>query len=108
MQVKLTSEGPFGWVYYSEEKETLRFFWETTTVGFDISLPNSKEWIAFCKESNAPNAKERREEIVLRLAKEVARQEGRGAKVAIDDDGISFSYENNWFHLLLGKIFRLD
>ncbi len=106
--VKFKSEGPCGWVYYSEDEETLRFYWETTTVGFDLSLPNLEEWIAFCDKHNARHAKQRRAEIVQHLVQEISRRQGRGAKISIDDNGISFSYEGNWFRSALRKILGLD
>ena len=73
--IKFESQGPAGMVYYKEH--TLPFYWESSTVGFDVYLPNSEKWAAFCDQHNAGSAKERREEIVARLADKVARQEGR-------------------------------
>ena len=102
--IKFESQGPAGMVYYQERDSTLPFYWEGTTVGFDVYLPSSEKWAAFCDEHNAASAKDRREEIVGRLANKVARQEARGAKVSIDDTGITFSYEGSWFRALLRKI----
>ena len=107
-RVKFKSEGPAGTVYYSDDDVTLPFYWETTTVGFDVYLPSSAKWEAFCEEHHAENCKNRRAEIVMRLAQEVARKEARRARMTVDDTGISFSYEGNWFRSLLRKILGLD
>lgn len=106
--IKFESHGPAGTVYYREHGFTLPFYWQTSTVGFDVYLPNSEEWAAFCDEHNAGSAIGRREEIVARLANKVARQEARGAKVSIDDTGITFSYEGSWCRAILQKILGLD
>lgn len=106
--VKFTSEGPCGWVYYREDDEVLPFFWQTTTVGFDIILASPAEWSAFCDEHKAVKAKQRRDEIVSRLAKEVKRKQAGRAKVSIDDTGISFSYVGNVFRAILEKVLGLD
>jgi hypothetical protein len=106
--IKFTSEGPAGMVYYSEQDFTLPFYWERGTVGFDVYLRTSEEWLAFCDEHNAEGAKGRRDEIVARLAHEIRRQEARGAKVSIDNRGITFSYEGDWLHRILGKILGVD
>ena len=106
--IKFESQGPVGMVYYLEHDFTLPFYWERTTVGYDIYLPTPEKWTAFCDEHNAGSAIERREEIVARLADEVARKEPKGTKVSIGDDGIAFSYEGLWSRTILGKIFGLD
>jgi len=107
-KIRFESEGPAGMVYYSEQDFTLPFYWESTTVGFDVYLPNSEKWSAFCDKHNAPSARVRRGEIVGRLAIEVARQEAKTAKVSIDDNGITFSYEGSWFRAILRKLLGLD
>ena len=107
-EIKFESHGPVGMVYYREHDFTLPFYWERTTVGFDIHLPSSEKWAAFCEEHNAGSAIERREEIVARLADKVARKEAWCAKVSIDDTGITFSYEGSWLRAILQKIFGLD
>ena len=106
--IKFTSEGPCGWVYYRENEEVLPFFWQTTTVGFDIYLPSPAEWSAFCDEHKAVTAQQRRDETVSRLAQEVKRKQAGRAKVSIDDTGISFSYEGNWFRAVLEKVLGLN
>lgn len=106
--IKFKSEGPAGMVYYSEQDFTLPFYWERGTVGFDVYLPTSAEWLAFCDEHNAEGAKGRRDEIVARLAKGIVRQEAYCAKVSIDDSGITFSYESDWLHRIMGKILGVD
>lgn len=106
--IKFESQGPAGMVYYQEHDFTLPFYWESTTVGFDVYLPNSEKWAAFCDEHNAGSAIDRREEIVAGLADKIARQEARGAKVSIDDTGITFSYKGSWSRAILRKIFGLD
>ena len=95
-------------MYYREDQMVLPFFWQTTTVGFDIYLPSPAEWSAFCDEHEAVTAKQRRDEIVDRLAKEVQRKQAGRAKVSIDDTGISFSYEGSWVRAVLEKVLGLD
>lgn len=106
--INFESKGPAGTVYYREHGFTLPFYWQTSTVGFDVYLPTSEEWATFCDEHNARSAIERREEIVARLADRVTRQEARGAKVSIDATGITFSYEGNWCRAILLKILGFD
>ena len=106
--VKFTSAGPAGYVYYSEDGETLPFDWQRNTVGFDIYLPSSEEWNSFCDEHNAVRARNRRQEIVTRLAQEISRTEAKGSKVTIDGTGISFSYEHSLLRKLMSKILGLD
>ena len=105
--IKFESEGPAGMVYYSEQGFTLPFYWQISTVGFDVYLPTSEKWSAFCDEHNAHDAKSRRDEIVDRLASELGRQ-AKHAKVSIDDSGIAFSYEGYWLRTILRKILGLD
>ena len=95
-------------MYYREDDEVLPFFWQTTTVGFDVILPSPAEWSVFCDEHNAVKAKQRRDEIVSLLAKEVKRKQAGRAKISIDDTGISFSYEGNVFRAILEKVLGLD
>ena len=106
--IKFESQGPAGMVHYQERSFSLPFYWESTTVGFDIYLPNSEKWAAFCDEHNAGSAIERRDEIVARLADKVARQEARGANVSIDHTGITFSYKGSWSRAIWRRIFGLD
>jgi hypothetical protein len=103
-EVKFTTKGRGGWVYYIEDGKTLPFDWDITTAGFDIYVPTSEEWTAFCDGHNALQAKDRREEILQRIAEEVRKQKAKTAKVSIDETGISFSFESNWVHRLLNKI----
>jgi hypothetical protein len=106
--IKFKSEGPAGMVYYSEQDFTLPFYWERGTVGFDVYLPTSEQWFAFCDEHNAEGAKGRRDKIVARLANTITRQEAKCAKVTIDDSGITFSYEGDLLHRIMGKILGVD
>ena len=108
MVIKFHSEGPCGMVYYSEQGFTLPFDWQRGTVGYDVYLPTSAEWAGFCDEHKAEVAKDRRDEIVRRLANEIAREEPRYAKVSIDDGGIAVSYEGDWRRAILSKILGLD
>jgi hypothetical protein len=106
--VKFTRDGPSGWVYYLEGGEALPFDWQMSTVGFDVYLPTSEEWPEFCDKHGALNARSRRDLIVERLTKAIKKQEAGPAKVSIDDNAISFSYEGSWSRAILRKILGLD
>ncbi len=101
-EVKLESHGPAGYVYYSENGETLKFDWQRGTKGFDVYLPTPDSWNAFCEKYGAFAAKNRRQEIVTRMAQRIKREHAWCARVMIDDTGITFSYE----HSILGKLLR--
>ena len=103
-EVDFKTTGRGGWVYYHEDGVTLPFDWDVTPVGFDIYLPVPSEWDAFLNEHNANRLKGRRQVIVERIAKQVNEQKAQTARVAIDDSGISFSFERNWFHNLMRRV----
>jgi len=103
-EVKFTTRGRGGYVYYIEDGIELPFDWDITTVGFDIYVYTPDEWDSFCEQHGAYRAKGRRQEILQRVAEEVRKQQAKSAKVTIDDTGISFSFEGNWTHWLLRKI----
>jgi hypothetical protein len=103
-EVKYTREGRSGDVFYIEDGLKLPFEWDITTVGFDIYVPMPNEWDAFCENHGAYWAKGRRQEILQRIADEMRRQRAKGAKISIDDTGISFSLEGSLVYRLLSKI----
>jgi len=103
-KVDIKRQGRGGTVYYREGETTLPFAWDVTAVGFEVYLTPTAEWNDFCKENNAMQCIERRQQIVERLAEEVRRKKGKKAKITIDDMGISFSFEGDWLHSLVGWI----
>ena len=103
-EVTIVSEGRGGWVYYREDKATLPFDWDITSIGFEVYLPSSTEWDDFCKQNNAAQYIDKRHQIVERLAAEVRRKKAKKAKMTIDDWGISFSFEDDWLYSLVRRI----
>ncbi|MEN3329808.1 MAG: hypothetical protein V7638_4615 [Acidobacteriota bacterium] len=103
-KIKIVRDGRGGWVYYREDGKELPFDWDITSDGFEVYLPPSDEWEAFCKQHDAVEFITRRREIVERLAEEVRRQRAKKAKMTIDDRGIAFSYEGDWLHSLVSRV----
>jgi len=102
--VSMVKEGRGGWVYYREDDQTLPFDWDITGVGFEIYTPRPVEWEAFCKQNNAMNCVDRRQEIVERIVEKISKTRGKKAEVVVDEMGISFSFEDDWLHSVLSRI----
>jgi hypothetical protein len=95
-------------VYYQERDFTLPFYWESTTVGFDVYLQNPDKWAAFCEEHNAGSAIERRDEIVARWQTK-SHVKRLGAQRLPSKILESLAHmEGSWFRAILRKILGLD
>lgn len=104
-EVKIVREGRGGLAYYKEAGITLPFDWDVTSDGFEVYVPTKDEWQEFCRQNNAIQFISRREEIIDRLAEGVRIKKAKTAKVVIDDNGISFSFEGDWLHSLTRRVF---
>ena len=87
-QVKITHIGRSGWVNYLEGDKVLSFGWDFSAIGVEIYVPSPEEWNKYCNEHKADWAKDRRTEILERVAQEVCRQKAKNAKVRINYDWI--------------------
>jgi hypothetical protein len=103
-EVDIVREGRGGSVYYREDSWTLPFNWDITVDGFEVYVPRPDKWDEFCRRNNAPQGRNRRQEILERVAEEVRRKRAKKAKVTIDDMSIIFSFEGDWLHSLLRRI----
>ena len=103
-EITHTQEDRDGYVYYMEDGVKLPFYWEFMVGGFDIYVPTPEKWDSFCEQHDASRAKGRRQEILQRVAEETHKKKAKGAKVSIDDTGISFSFEGSLINRLLHKI----
>jgi hypothetical protein len=90
--VEITSEGRSGDVIYSEQGNSLSFWWEFSTTGAFISIPSGENWNAFCERENALWAKDRKSEIVSRMAAETRRQKAGSAEIEIEDEWINLKF----------------
>jgi hypothetical protein len=103
-EVKVAREGRGGTVYYREGGQTLPFYWDITVDGFEVYVPTPDEWDEFCRKNNADQCKNRRQEILERVAEEVRRKRAKSAVVTMDGMGIHYSFEGNWLYSLLRRI----
>ena len=61
------------------------------------------QWNEFCEQNSAINCRDRRQEILERIAEESAKR-AKKAEVTIDDQGINFSLKGDWLHSLVSWI----
>src|SRR5687767_6271032 len=83
--VEIKKDGIGGWVSYGEGRQRLLFEWDFHSHGIEIYTPPPSEWDAFCEEHAARWAKDRRREILERIAQEYCRQKVRKAEWRIED-----------------------
>src|SRR2546423_15277003 len=93
-QVKIEQIGRAGWAYYIEQEKQLPFSWENFgTPGDGIIIPSPTEWNKYCEKRGADWAKERREEILQRVAQSfLKRRYGNG----------SFEITDRWVYIRPG------
>jgi hypothetical protein len=87
--VKIIQSGRTGWINYVEDGKLLPFGWDFSALGIEIYVPSSEEWNEYCDKHKADWAKDRRTEILERLAQEVCRQKAKKAKASINDNWIN-------------------
>ena len=91
-QVKITQKGRGGWIDYVESEKQLPFGWDFSAIGVEIYVPSPEEWNEYCNEHKADWAKDRRTEILERVAQEVCRQKAKQAKVSIKENWIDIEF----------------
>lgn len=91
-EVEITTSGRSGDVIYKEQNNALSFWWEFSTKGVMISIPSDEKWKAFCERGNAAWAKERKSEIVNRIAAETKRQKASSSVIGIEDEWINLTF----------------
>lgn len=91
-EVEIIDCGRSGDVIYKEQESSMSFWWELSTVGAMISIPSDEMWNAFCERENASWAKDRKAEIVERMASETRRQKAASAVIDIEDEWIHLKF----------------
>lgn len=91
-EVEITSEGRSGNVLYKEQEGCLNFWWEFSADGAFINIPSNENWDNFCERSNASWGKDRKLEIVQRVASETKRQKAPSAEIEIQDEWINLYF----------------
>lgn len=91
-QVVITQTGRGGIIYYLEKDKQLPIDWEVATSGALLFVKSPKHWNNFCDSHDLPEARNRREEILEKVSREVIRQQASGADYEIGDDFISISF----------------
>ncbi len=91
-EVKITQSGRGGTVHYLENGKELPFSWEFAIDGALLFVPSPPRWNNFCERNDFPQARNRRDEILEGISKEVIRQKTSGAEYTISDDYSSISF----------------
>ena len=91
-RVEIDNHGPAGDVRYIEDDRVLRLFWEYMSYGVLISVPDSGKWDEYYQSHSAGWAKDRREEILQRVAEQACLQQAPWSKVAITEEGIELRF----------------
>ena len=80
-EVEIASEGRSGDVIYKEQESHLTFWREFSMRGAYINILLDKNRNSFCERSNAPWGKDRKAEIIERIAFETSRQQAPSAEI---------------------------
>src|SRR5881394_2284554 len=89
--VELEQQGREGWLTYIENGKQLKFPVEQLGIpaGVGISVPTEDRWNAYCDKQKAEWAKDRREQIVQRVAQGGLRQRYPGGYFDVTDQWIN-------------------
>ncbi len=93
-ELEITGGGRAGEVSYKEKEQAgaLGFWWEFSMDGVIISIPSDAKWNDYCERENVEWAKNRKPEIVERIAAETRRQKASAAVIDIEDEWVNLRF----------------